>query len=439
MDATASGNYTRVAFYTLGCKLNQAETESLIGQFREDGYQVVLPADRADIYIINTCTITHVADSKSRRALRAARRRNPCAIVIAIGCYAHRAPHEFSSIADIVVNNKDKPHLLEIVKGLPLLADSFVGASGIGRHDISDGFRTRSLVKIQDGCNTPCSFCIVPSVRTYEHSVPVPQIIEEIRRKVSLGYKEIVLTGTKIGCYRDNGNGLERLIECILNNTNIRRIRLSSLQTEEITPQLLALWQNNRLCRHFHLALQSGSNTVLSRMRRRYSVDAYQEMVTLIKKSIADISITTDIMVGFPGESGIEFEESYLYCKQLGFAAIHVFPFSIRQGTEAADMSDQITDKVKKDRANRMLELADCCRHSFYAKFSGRILSVLWEKEIVPREGIYCGLTGNYIRVFTRNGEPLTNRITLAKIEGVYKNGIWAEITGNESYDQGQI
>jgi threonylcarbamoyladenosine tRNA methylthiotransferase MtaB len=435
MDTTASEKYTRVAFYTLGCKLNQAETESLVGQFREDGYQVVLPAEQADIYIINTCTITHVADSKSRHALRAARRRNPHAIVIAIGCYAHRAPHEFVSIADVVVNNEEKPNLLEIVKRLPLQGDSFMVASGERRQDVSDGFRIRSLVKVQDGCSTPCTYCIVPRVRTYEYSVPIPQIIKEIRKKVSLGYKEIVLTGTKIGCYRDNSNELERLIDCILSDTDIRRIRLSSLQAKEITPQLLALWRDNRLCRHFHLALQSGSNTVLHRMRRRYSVDAYQKVVRLIKKNIADVAITTDIMVGFPGESSKEFEESYLYCKQLGFAAIHVFPFSIRLGTEAADMSGQIDDKVKKERAHKMLELANYCRQSFYTKYSGRIMSVLWEKEIVSGEGIYSGLTDNYIRVFTRSGISLTNRITLAKLERVYRNGIWAEIKRNESSD----
>lgn len=433
MDKTASGKYTRVAFYTLGCKLNQAETESLIGQFREDGYRIVLPADQADIYIINTCTITHVADSKSRHALRAAKRRNPYAIVIAIGCYAHRAPHEFASIADLVVNNVDKPRLLEIVKKLPLLVDSFMVASEIEGHDVSDGFRIRSMIKIQDGCNTPCTYCIVPSVRNYEHSVPIPQIIKEIRNKISLGYKEIVLTGTKIGYYRDNSNGLERLIECILNNTDIRRIRLSSLQAKEITPRFLALWKDNRLCRHFHLALQSGSNTVLHRMRRLYSVNAYQEMVSLIKINIPDVAVTTDIMVGFPGENSEEFEESYLYCKQLGFAAIHVFPFSIRVGTEAADMFGQIGDKVKKERAHRMLELASCCRHSFYTKLSGRILPVLWEKEVVFGEGVYSGLTDNYIRVFARSRESLTNRITQAKLERVYRNGMWAEITKNES------
>jgi threonylcarbamoyladenosine tRNA methylthiotransferase MtaB len=435
MDTTASGKYSRVAFYTLGCKLNQAETESLVGQFREDGYQVVLPAEQADIYIINTCTITHVADSKSRHALRAARRRNPHAIVIAIGCYAHRAPHEIVSIADVVVNNADKPRLLEIVKRLPLQGDSFVVASGIRRHDVSDGFRIRSLVKVQDGCSTPCTYCIVPRVRTYEHSVPIPQIIEEIRKKVSLGYKEIVLTGTKIGCYGDNSNELERLIDCILDNTNIRRIRLSSLQAKEITPQLLALWEDNRLCRHFHLALQSGSNTVLHRMRRCYSVDAYQEVIRLIKRNIVDVAITTDVMVGFPGESSKEFEESYLYCKQLGFAAIHVFPFSLRLETEAADMLGQIGDKVKKERAHKMLELANNCRYNFNTMFSGRIMSVLWEKEMVHGEGIYSGLTDNYIRVFTRSGESLTNRITLAKLERVYKNGMWAEITRDESSD----
>jgi len=435
MDKTARKKDIRVAFYTLGCKLNQAETESLTGQFQEDGYHVVLPAEKADIYIINTCTITHVADSKSRRALRAAKRRNPCAIVIAIGCYAHSAPHELASIADVVINNVEKPRLLEIVKRLPLLADSSAVGTEIGKHYEYDGLRIRSMVKIQGGCNTPCTYCIVPSVRTYEHSVPISQVIKEVRKKVSLGYKEVVLTGTKIGCYRDSGNGLERLIDYILNNTDILRIRLSSLQAKEISPKLLALWKDKRLCRHFHLALQSGSSTVLHRMNRRYSVDTYQEIVRLIKNNITDVSITTDIMVGFPGESDKEFEESYLYCKQLSFAAIHVFPFSKRMGTEAAGMPGQIGEKVKKERAHRMLELASCCKHSFYTKFSGRVLSVLWEKEIVLGEGIYSGLTDNYIRVFTKSRESLTNRITWAKLEGDYRNGMWAEVTENESSD----
>ncbi len=432
MDTTANKKETRVAFFTLGCKLNQAETESLIGQFKEDGYQVVLPTEKADIYIINTCTITHVADSKSRRALRAAKRRNPCAIVIAIGCYAHSAPHELASIADLVVNNVDKSRLLEIVKRLPLLTDSSGAGTENGKHDEYDGFRIRSMVKIQGGCNTPCTYCIVPSVRTYEHSVPIPRVIKEVRKKVTLGYKEVVLTGTKIGCYEDSGNGLEKLIRCILDDTKIPRIRLSSLQAKEISPELLALWQDKRLCRHFHLALQSGSSLVLHKMRRRYSVDTYQEIVRLIKNNIADVSITTDIMVGFPGESDKEFEESYHYCKQLGFAAIHVFPFSKRKETEAADMSGQIDDKIKKERAHKMLELASCCRYSFYTKFSGRVLSVLWEKESISGEGIYSGLTDNYIRVFTRSRGSLTNRITWAQLKGVYRNGMWAEVTENE-------
>ncbi len=428
MKAVASKKNIRVAFHTLGCKLNQAETESLVFKFREEGYQVVSYDDCADVYIVNTCTVTHIADSKSRHVLRVARRRNPLAIVVATGCYAQRVPQELAPLADLIVGNKEKERLFEIVRGLTLLKDPLKTARAKRRQSYPDSLRVRSFVKIQGGCCTPCSYCIVPKVRSYEYSIPTPLIVKEIAEKVALGYQEIVLTGTKIGCYQYESNGLSELVQHILAQTDIQRIRLSSLQAQEITPQFLSLWHDNRLCRHFHLALQSGSDTVLHRMKRRYSVNIYRQAVSMIKEKIPDVAITTDVMVGFPGESDEEFEESYLCCEQIGFAGIHVFPFSIRLRTEAASMPSQIADMVKKERVHRMLKLANYCRHNFYTSFSGRILSVLWERELYTGGKTYSGLTDNYIRVITQSKEILTNRITPAKLGVFNSNGMVSEI-----------
>ncbi len=472
----------RVAFYTLGCKLNQAETEYLASQFSQAGYQLVAPNSVADIYIANTCTVTHVADRKSRHWLRLARRRNPEAFTIATGCYAQRVPRELAQLADLVLDNEEKKHLLEIVKGLlATKPESFSSChseeekqpKNLAQGKLPEGVsqqphaplnpRVRSLVKIQDGCHSPCAYCIVPKVRPHEYSLPASQIIGEIKQKVAMGYKEVVLTGTKIGCYKDSlrsftsrvtkegchSEGEERpknltqdklceefpteaalrdLIENILCNTTIERLRLSSLQPQEVSPELLALWQDKRLCRHFHLALQSGSGAVLQRMRRRYSLDDYQRAISSIREAIPQVAITTDVMVGFPGESSEEFEQSYHFCQQADFANIHVFPFSLRPGTEAAEMPHQVRDEIKKERTQRMLQLAKDCRRSFWQQFIGQTISVLWEKEINPGRGIYSGLTGNYIRVFTQSQEPLTNKIAAVKLMGFCNRGMWGEL-----------
>lgn len=437
----------RVAFYTLGCKLNQAETESLADQFKEAGYQLVAPDDVADIYIANTCTVTHVADRKSRHWLRLARRRNPRAFIIATGCYAQRAPQELAPITDSVVDNEEKEHLLGIVKGINECeqnpcrgAPCGLPQMGRGQAPPLQGYfapngptRVRSLIKIQDGCHSPCTYCIVPKVRPHEYCLPASQIIDEVKLKVALGYKEVVLTGTKIGCYRDNSIDLRGLIESILHDTDIERLHLSSLQPQEISAQFLSLWQDKRLCRHLHLALQSGSDTVLQRMKRCYSLDDYQQAVNLIKETIPGVAITTDIMVGFPGESDEEFEQSCHFCQQAGFANIHVFPFSPRPGTLAARMPQQIDEKVKKERKQRMLELASCCRHSFYEQFLGQTMCVLWEKETNLGSGIYSGLTDNYIRVFTQSHEPLTNKIAPVKLVGFHNQGMWGELVSENS------
>jgi threonylcarbamoyladenosine tRNA methylthiotransferase MtaB len=427
----------RVAFYTLGCKLNQAETESLTDCSKKAGFQLVTPDDAADIYIANTCTVTHIADRKSRHWLRLARRRNPQALIIATGCYAQRNRQELAQLADLVVDNKEKEHLVEIVTNSSLPTSSFVLERTPLRHcqrseaisPITATVRTRSLVKIQDGCHSPCTYCIVPKVRPREYSLPASRIIKEVKQKVALGYKEVVLTGTKVGSYRDRSTDLRDLVQRILRDTGIERLRLSSLQPSEISSEFLALWQDERLCRHFHLALQSGSETVLQRIRRSYSLDQYQRTVNSIKEKIPDAAITTDIMVGFPGESDEEFEQSYSFCQQAGFANIHVFPFSPRPGTAADRMPGQIKGKVKQERNQRMLELSRNSRRRFCQQFLGQTMPVLWEKETSPGSGIYSGLTGNYIRVFTHCEKPLNNEITAVKLVEFHNQGIWGEST----------
>lgn len=446
----------RVSFYTLGCKLNQAETESLNGRFGEAGFEVVPPGDTADVYVANTCTVTHVADRKSRHWLRLARRRNPEALIVATGCYAQRAPRELAPIADLVLGNEEKEHLLELVMGLPLgtppasrpvrrisEASPSCGHEGQGRLEnpadskregetqgsqvFRNTARVRSLVKIQDGCESACSYCIVPRVRPREYSLPISQVVDQIRQRVAVGRREVVLTGTKVGSYRYEGAGLGGLLKCILRGTDIERLRLSSVQPEEVSADLLSLWEDKRLCRHFHLALQAGSDTVLQRMRRRYSLARYLETVRLLKEAVPGVAITTDVMVGFPGESREEFEQGYAFCEQIGYANINVFPFSARPGTEAEGAAGQVDDRTKKERSSRMLELARTCRDEFRDRFLGQMVSVLWEKETEPGSGIYSGLTDNYIRVFVRNGKLLSNRITAVRLVRRHGSEVWGE------------
>jgi len=418
----------RAAFYTLGCKLNQAETESLVGQFSQSGFQIVSPNDVADIYIANTCTVTHIADRKSRHWLRLARRRNPQALIIATGCYAQRNRQALAQLADLVVGNEEKEHLLALTQTLSL------GGRGLGEGETEQSqvlaatVRTRSLIKIQDGCHSACTYCIVPKVRPHEYSLPASQIIDEVKQKVALGYKEVVLTGTKVGSYRDGSADLRDLVQRILTSTGIERLRLSSLQPSEISSEFIALWRDERLCRHFHLALQSGSETVLERMKRNYSLNQYRRTLSLIKEKIPEVAITTDIMFGFPGESDEEFEQSYSFCQQAGFANIHVFPFSPRPETTAARMAEQIEDKVKQERDQRMLELSQSCRRRFCQQFLRQTTSVLWEKETSPGSGIYSGLTSNYIRVFAHSEAPVSNQITLARLAKFHNEGIWGEL-----------
>ncbi len=402
----------KIALETLGCKLNQAESESLVRQFIQAGYELVEHPNEADVYILNTCTVTRTADAKSRHLLRLAHRRNPNAVIILTGCYAQRAASELLKIEGVnfVVGNSEKSNLLQLLQRIPKRDNPTRNSPRP-----SSPFRTRSFIKIQDGCRNFCAYCIVPFVRSNEVSVPPDTIISEIRQRAMEGYQEIVLTGTRVGAYAFSGVDLRALLERILGETNIPRVRISSLQPQEFSPELIKLWENNRLCPHFHLSLQSGSTSVLERMKRCYTPKDYQRVVDIIRSKVSSVAITTDVIIGFPGETDKEFEESLKFCRQIGFARIHVFQYSPRSGTEAAKMTGQVPDKIRKERSQKMLALAEESARKFRESLAGESMDVLWEKQ--TDDGDWSGITGNYIRVFTKSNKNLSNRLLSVEVK----------------------
>jgi threonylcarbamoyladenosine tRNA methylthiotransferase MtaB len=402
----------KIALETLGCKLNQAETETLARSISDSGHDIVRSVDEADIYILNTCTVTLTADSKARHLIRQAHRRNPQVRIVVTGCYAERSHSDLTKMAeiDLICGNEDKSNLLNLIQRRGYLEP----VKENRRQATSSLFRTRSFVKIQDGCSNYCAYCIVPYLRTHEISVPANEVIAQVQQRVKEGYQEVVLTGTRIGAYEYLGVDLKSLTEQILSKTEIRRLRLSSLQPQEITQALLQMWKDKRLCPHFHLSLQSGCDSVLKRMRRRYNTDDYETTVALIRDAVPDVAITTDIIVGFPGETEEEFRQSLDFCRRLGFARIHVFPFSPRSGTKAAKMTEQIQEKVKKERARLMLELARESVKNFRNQFLDEELDVLWEKR--TGKNVWSGISGNYLRVYTKEDSDLTNKLSCVKL-----------------------
>lgn len=410
----------RVAIESIGCKLNQAEAEQLGREFGLAGCRLVSASEEADIYILNTCTVTHVADRKCRNWLRQARRKNPDALLIATGCYAERASADIQSLDNvIVVDNKQKAGLVGWLRSA-----GYLNGAG-GSYGIAPAFRTRAFIKIQDGCTRFCSYCIVPLVRGAEKSLPLEEIIGMVRQRAAEGYREVVLTGTEVGSYSHGGCDLGGLLGEVLARTDIVRLRLSSLQPKEITPGLLALWKDRRLCRHFHLSLQSGSDAVLQKMRRGYRTAEYERAVRLIKEDLPDVSITTDVIVGFPGETVEDFGETCEVCGRLEFARIHVFPFSPRPGTAAAEMLPRVPEKQKKAWSQRLIALGEESSRRFRVRFLGQALPVLWEKET---GGKWSGLTDNYIRVYTASERDLTGRVRPARLAELQGDGVRGEL-----------
>ena len=412
-----------VAINTHGCKLNQADSQQLARQFQEAGFVLIQSSAQADVVVLNSCTVTANADSKAPSYLRRTRRANPNALVVATGCYAERARDDLLGMDEVslVLDNRNKQHLVATVAA-NLNINLPVGSSDSSRNTNSrplELLRTRAMVKIQEGCNQVCSYCIVPKVRGRERSVPAQEIIDEINTRSTTGRREVVLTGTQLGTYGFDlpGTNLTELIRKVLAETTVDRLRISSLQPQEITPELLNLWENPRLCPHFHIPLQTGCDTLLRAMRRRYSTTQFAETVQLIRSKILDAGVTTDIIIGFPGEGAREFAESYTFAESMNFSDMHVFPYSIRPGTTAAHLCNHVDDGIKKERTGEMLELATMKMRQFRLGSLQQVRPVLWNinRSGEPSEE-WIGLTDNYLQVRTQQTDDLANTITKVRL-----------------------
>ena len=425
-----------VVMETHGCKLNQSDTQLLSRELLKSGYDVVPSGEDADVYVLNTCTVTHVADRKARQAVRAAKRRNPNSLIVVTGCYAQRAPDDLRSMPeiDLVAGNLDKPSLARMIGQLTVNPDS---ACAVGDDQAVSQvlrIRSRAMVKIQEGCDQVCAYCIVPTVRGRERSIPVDEIVATVNAYADAGCREVVLTGTQLGSYGfdlDSVNIVE-LVRSILDRTDMPRLRISSLQPQDISDELLELWNDPRLCPHFHVPLQSGSDSILEKMRRRYTSEDFQDAVHRIKRNVPDVSVTADVIVGFPSESERDFRESVDACVEAGLASAHVFPYSTRPGTSAAYFDGHIESSEKSRRVRELSSVVDKLAAQFREASVGQRRRILWERsEISEDQTRWSGLTDNYLRARAQSDADLANRITAATLVGFEGGVMNARISGH--------
>jgi len=421
----------RVYLTSLGCKLNQSEVEMWACQFARSGHQPVDRPELADVCVVNSCTVTHVADRKSRQLIRRLHRANPQAPIVVTGCYAEMAPEVVRSLegVELVVGNMYKGRLVESVEALwSTRPRTEASVPGVPIPGAGTSGRTRAFVKIQDGCDNRCTYCIVALARGREWSRPPEEILSEIHDRIASGYREVVLTGVNIGAYRYGGGmDLAQLVRRILDETDLPRLRLSSIEPWEMNDKLLALWGDPRLCRHLHLPLQSGYDATLRRMARRYTTAQYAALVERARRAIPDLALTTDLIVGFPGETEDEFAQTMAFAERMAFARLHVFPYSPRPGTAAARFPNQVPPSMKKQRAQRLRGVGEAASRAFRRRFIGRTLTVLWERE-GARPGVISGLTDNYLRVYTACEEELSHVITPVRLVRLYGDGLWGQI-----------
>lgn len=373
-----------IAFKTLGCRLNQFETDALVSQFHKANYQITDFADNADICIVNTCTVTNKSDQKSRNMINQAGKHNN-QLVIVTGCMANHYQKQLENQQQIsyVVPNEQKSSIFSLVdahlKGEIVHLDN--SSRDIFNYEVAEkSFHTRCMVKIQDGCDNFCTFCIIPSVRGRAVSRPLQDIIKNVEKAITLGYKEMVLTGVNIGRYQYENYNFEQLVEKILEVQGDFRVRISSIEPEGFGDRLFHLLSHPKMCPHLHLCLQSGSEKVLMRMRRTYNTKEYLSIIERIKTRYAGFNFTTDVIVGFPGETDSEFEESCQLIRQVGFSHVHTFPYSIRSDTRAARMPDQIPERIKYERSGIIRDIALENKRKYRKSFVGQTQTVLTEK-----------------------------------------------------------
>ncbi|MFQ6042169.1 MAG: tRNA (N(6)-L-threonylcarbamoyladenosine(37)-C(2))-methylthiotransferase MtaB [Candidatus Poribacteria bacterium] len=438
-----------IAFITLGCKVNQYDTQVMREVARQNGYDVVSESEAADVYVINTCTVTHTSDRKARQTIRKTIKAHPDAKILVTGCYADSDGERIEGIEGVtsVLGNNEKKRLPEYLRKLGKFGDStppFIKGGGITTFD----GQTRALVKIQDGCNTFCTYCIVPYVRGRMTSRPVDDIVREVEALAQNGYKEVVITGVHLGAYgKDINNsmnlGLSRnevayrnpkrietiadVLERIHPINGIERIRLSSIEPMDVPDDLIErIAQLPKVAPHFHLPLQSGNNEILKKMGRRYTVEEYARLVEKLRATFPDAGITTDIMVGFPSETDSQFNDTYDFIKKMAFSRLHVFRYSPRRGTPAASYPDQIPADISAARSEAARELGHRLVEEFHLKMLGRVMGVIVEDSREGKDNLLAGFTGNYIRVLMDVPDAMINqmiRVRLVELEGRFVRG----------------
>lgn len=420
----------KIAFYTLGCKVNQADTASMENLFLRSGHQLVSFDGEADVYIINTCVVTNTGQRKSRQTIHRAIRKNPNALIVVTGCYPQTAAEEVKAIAgvDMIIGNQDRAQIVQLVEERlahrqtdtldavhKLTASTAFEEMAAG--DITD--KTRAFLKIQEGCNQFCTYCIIPYARGPLRSRSLESICTETQRLISAGFKEIVLIGIHLGCYgKENPDGptLYDAVKTVLDVPGVQRLRLGSLESVEVEPRLLTLMQEDaRFCRHLHLPLQSGCDKTLQAMHRPYTTAKFKTLLADIKTKVPDIAITTDVIVGFPGETEADFETTCKFAESCGFSKMHIFPFSARKGTPAEKFAGAVTEAVKKERADILGKIDETMHKTFLQAMVGQNAEVLFEQP--AGEDYFEGLTGNYQRVFVKcGGRNLGGEILPVKI-----------------------
>lgn len=420
----------KAAVKNLGCKVNAYEAEFVRNLLIKNGYEI--DEENPDIYVVNTCTVTNTSDNKSRKLIRKIRRENKDAILIVMGCALENAKEDLSKIdADIIIGNKDKSKIIEYIneflKERKKIIKFYENKEDFENMEI-DKFetKTRAFVKIEDGCNNFCSYCIIPYVRGRVRSKRASSVIEEITSLVKNSHKEIVLTGIHTGQYNDNGITLSDLIEKILKINGLYRLRLSSIEITEIDDKLLKLFKENKImANHFHIPLQSGSDKTLKDMNRKYSTNYFLEVVKKLREINEFVSISTDLIVGFPTETENDFINSYEFCKSINFSKIHVFPYSKRNGTKAASLKNIVDDKTKKMRTKKILELSGLLEKQYLEKNINRKENIIIEEK---KDNFYIGHTSNYIKVYIEE-ECILNNVYEITLTSIYKDGMKGKIS----------
>lgn len=422
-----------------GCKVNQYETNAMIQKFIEKGYNIVdNEQEKADICIINTCTVTNMSDRKSRQLLRRVKEKNKNAIIVAVGCYAQVAKQELKTIPeiDIVLGNKEKVEIVKYVEEFIKektndfeLEDVMKSEEFSEFGEITFTEKTRAVIKVQDGCNQFCSYCIIPYARGRIRSRKPSIILSEISKIAKQGIQEVIITGIHVASYGkdfEEDYKLIDLLEEINQIEGIKRIRLGSIEPLLITEEFLKrINKLEKICHHFHLSLQSGCDETLKRMNRKYTTEQFRKIAKMLRRTYSDVNLTTDIIVGFPGETEEEFKKTYEFLKEINFYKMHIFKYSPRKGTRAAVMGNQVDGNIKEERSRKLIELSNQNEFQYNKSYIGKNIEVLFEEE---KEGIYQGHTQNYILVHCQTEEKLENEILTVKCQKAFDEYIYVTV-----------